>query len=118
MRHTAWSAFSGRYTRVEDERTLPRTVYDLHAPSRVDPWELVHRYRAWVPWLDALYGSATYLPMADGALYEIKVSQSGLRRAAAQSGGPRSGRQLALRIGVNTPDTHRKNSRARRSPYC
>ena len=69
---------SGRYARLEDERNLPRTVFDLQAPSRVDPWELVHRYRSWVPWLDALYGSATFLPMADGALYEIKVSQSGL----------------------------------------
>lgn len=69
---------SGRYTRVEDERTLPRTVYDLHAPSRIDPWELLRRYHSWVPWLDALYGSATFLPMADGALYEVKVSQSGL----------------------------------------
>jgi len=69
---------SGRYTRVEDERTLSRTVYDLNAPGRIDPWELVHRYRSWLPWMDALYGSATFLPMADGALYEIKVSQSGL----------------------------------------
>ena len=69
---------SGRYTRVEDERTQQRTVYDLHAPGRIDPWELARRYRSWVPWLDALYGSATFLPMADGALYEIKVSQSGL----------------------------------------
>src|ERR1700735_1829345 len=69
---------SGRYSHLEDERSLPRTVYDLHEPGRIDPWELVHRYRSWVPWLDALYGSATFLPMADGALYEIKVSQSGL----------------------------------------
>jgi hypothetical protein len=68
----------GRYTRVEDERALPRTAYDLNTPGRVDPWELVHRYRSWLPWMDALYGSATFLPMADGALYEIKVSQSGL----------------------------------------
>jgi hypothetical protein len=69
---------SGRYSRIEDERTEPRTVYDLHNRGRVDPWELIHRYRSWVPWMDALYGSATFLPMADGALYEIKVSQSGL----------------------------------------
>jgi hypothetical protein len=69
---------SGRYSRIEDERTEPRTAYDLHAPGRIDPWELIHRYRSWVPWMDALYGSATFLPMADGALYEIKVSQSGL----------------------------------------
>src|ERR1700720_1805459 len=69
---------SGRYSHVEDERTQPRTVYELHPPGRIDPWELIHRYRSWIPWMDALYGSATFLPMADGALYEIKVSQSGL----------------------------------------
>ena len=69
---------SGRYARIEDERTQMRTVYELNAPQRIDPWDLIHRYRSWLPWLDAFYGSATFLPMADGALYEIKVSQSGL----------------------------------------
>jgi hypothetical protein len=69
---------SGRYSNLEEERTQPRTVYELHSPGRIDPWQLIHRYRSWVPWMDALYGSATFLPMADGALYEIKVSQSGL----------------------------------------
>ena len=68
----------GRYTRLEDERSQPRSVYSLNQPERVDLWDLVHRYHSWVPWMDALYGSATFLPMADGALYEIKVSQSGL----------------------------------------
>ena len=69
---------SGRYSSIEDERSLPRTVYALNQPDRVDLWDLIHRYHSWVPWIDALYGTATYLPMADGALYEIKVSQSGL----------------------------------------
>jgi len=69
---------SGRYSRIEDERSLRRTVYALNPPQRLDLWDLVHRYHAWMPWMDALYGSATFLPMADGALYEIKVSQSGL----------------------------------------
>jgi hypothetical protein len=68
----------GRYTRVEDERSQPRSVYSLNPPQLIDPWDLVRRYHSWVPWMDALYGSATFLPMADGALYEIKVSQSGL----------------------------------------
>ncbi len=68
----------GRYTKIEDERSLPRTVYPLSPPERIDLWELLQRYQAWVPWIDALYGSATYLPMADGALYEIRVSPSGL----------------------------------------
>jgi hypothetical protein len=69
---------SGRYARIEDERDQPRSVYSLNPPQRIDPWDLVHRYHSWIPWLDALYGSATFLPMADGALYEIKMSQSGL----------------------------------------
>ncbi len=69
---------SGRYSRIEDERSQARTVYSLHAMQRIDAWELMHRYHSWIPWTDALYGSATYLPMAQGALYEISVSQSGL----------------------------------------
>ena len=69
---------SGRYTSLEDERSQPRTVYALHPTERLDVWELVHRYQAWIPWVDALYGSATYMPMADGARYEITISQSGL----------------------------------------
>jgi hypothetical protein len=69
---------SGRYTHIEDERSQPRTVYELASPGRVDPWELAHRYHRFLPWIDAMYGSATYLPMSDGALYAITVSQSGL----------------------------------------
>ncbi len=69
---------SGRYSRIEDERSQARTVYSLNPAQRIDPWELVHRYHSWIPWMDALYGSAIFLPMADGALYEIKVAQSGL----------------------------------------
>jgi hypothetical protein len=69
---------SGRYSRVEDEQSSPHTVFAVNPPARVDLWELVHHYSSWFPWVDALYGSATFLPMADGALYEIKVSQSGL----------------------------------------
>jgi hypothetical protein len=69
---------SGRYSRIEDERDLPRTLYPLNPPHRLDLWELVHRYHSWLPWVDAIYGSAVYLPMADAASYEINVSQSGL----------------------------------------
>ena len=69
---------SGRYSSVDDERSMSRTVYALSPGDRVDLWEMAHRYHTWLPWIDALYGSATYVPMADGALYEIKVSQSGL----------------------------------------
>jgi len=69
---------SGRYEDIEQERSAPRTVYELHPPERVDAWSLVRAWHAHVPWVDALYGSATYVPMADGAAYEVTVSQSGL----------------------------------------
>jgi hypothetical protein len=69
---------SGRYTNLDDEKSLPRTVYALNPPDTVDTWELVQKYGAWIPWIDAFYGSATFLPMADGAQYEVAVTQSGL----------------------------------------
>ena len=77
---------SGRYTDIDDEKTLPRTVFSLDPPERLDLWGLAFRYHQWLPWVDALYGSATYLPMADGARYVVSVSQSGLlARPANQS---------------------------------
>ncbi len=69
---------SGRYSDVESERSALRTVYPLSRPEGIDVWEIARRYRDWIPWIDAYYGSAAFLPMADGAAFEVKVSQSGL----------------------------------------
>lgn len=69
---------SGRYRSIDDERNAPRTVYELAPEQVIDIWLLARRYRESLPWVDALYGSAAYLPMADGAHYVISVSASGL----------------------------------------
>jgi hypothetical protein len=69
---------SGRHGDIERERIAPRTVYALHPDERVDAWALLRAWHAYLPWVDALYGSATYVPMADGAAYEVTVSQTGL----------------------------------------
>jgi hypothetical protein len=69
---------SGRYTDIADERGQPRTAYQLRSPDTIDLWELARSYHRWVPWVDALYGSATFLPMADKGSYEISASQTGL----------------------------------------
>lgn len=69
---------SGRYTNVDDERKLPRTVYTFNPADEVDLWQLIERYHAWIPWVDAFYGSATFLPMVDGAIYEIYMTPTGL----------------------------------------
>jgi hypothetical protein len=57
-----------------DEWQVDARVLKWHAFANLVGFDAAYR----LPWLDALYGSATFLPMADGALYEIKVSQSGL----------------------------------------
>lgn len=69
---------SGRYSEIADERSAPHTVYPLSQSSRVDVWSLVRRISSWVPWIDALYGSAVYVPMADKASFAVMVTQSGL----------------------------------------
>jgi hypothetical protein len=69
---------SGRYRDIEQERKDERTVYGLSENPGVDLWVVSTKYPKWLPFVDAVYGSATYLPMADGARYEIKMTQSGL----------------------------------------
>jgi hypothetical protein len=68
----------GRYRDIADERNAPRTVFELARPRGLDVWNLARRFHAFLPWLDALYGSATYLPMADGAHYAVSISATGL----------------------------------------
>lgn len=69
---------SGRYLTVEDERVQERTVYSLSSQEYgLDLWALA-REQERLPWMDAAYGSATFVPMADGAVYEVALSHSGL----------------------------------------
>ncbi len=70
---------SGRYNSLEQERTAERTVYSL-APAElgVDLWRWLNQRPHLVPMVDAVYGSATFLPMADGAIYEVTLSHTGL----------------------------------------
>jgi hypothetical protein len=68
----------GRYRDVDADRSSPRSVYGLAQERGLDLWNLLGRWKHLLPWLDAYYGSATYLPMADGARYRVSLSQSGL----------------------------------------
>jgi hypothetical protein len=69
---------SGRYRDIEQERNAQRTVYPLSENPGLDLWLVSTRYPRWFAFVDAVYGSATYMPMADGARYEISITQSGL----------------------------------------
>ena len=68
----------GRYRDIEQERNDQRTVYALSENPGLDLWLLSTQYPRWLPFVDAVYGSAVYLPMADGARYEVAITQSGL----------------------------------------
>lgn len=70
---------SGRYYDIEQETTAKRTAYTVHnSLYGVDVWKIFNSNPEWVPVVDAVYGSATYLPMKDGALFEISLSNTGL----------------------------------------
>jgi hypothetical protein len=69
---------SGRYREIAQERSAPRSVHELGEARGVDVWALAQAHPRWLPFVDAVYGSATYLPMADGARYEITLGQAGL----------------------------------------
>lgn len=69
---------AGRYSDLAAERAAPRTVYSLAPDAGLDLWLLVRRHPRYVPLADALYGSAAYVPMAEGAEYDVTVSSSGL----------------------------------------
>ncbi len=74
---------SGRYAQVEEERTAPRSVYGIGAVAEpaanaVDLWAISQRAEQYFPVVDTLYGSAAYMPMANGATYEVSITQSGL----------------------------------------
>lgn len=70
---------SGRYYSLEKEQKSPRTVHQLGASkSLFDTWSWLREYGSGLSVVDASYGSATYLPMADGALFSVSLSNTGL----------------------------------------
>jgi hypothetical protein len=69
---------SGRYADLTRERGAPRTVHSLAADPGLDLWSLLRTHHQYLPLADALYGSAVYVPMAEGAEYTVAVSTSGL----------------------------------------
>lgn len=69
---------SGRFADVRQANRQAPTVYTLSKNPGLDLWALARRHRDWLPGVDAVYGSAVYLPMEDGAHYRITLGQTGL----------------------------------------
>lgn len=69
---------SGRYVDLEDERRLERTVHSLQSEKPIDLYDLARRYSVLSFLVDAEYGSATYIEVAEPARFEVTVSTTGL----------------------------------------
>ena len=99
--HYRLDRLSGRYLWVADELNQPRTVYDLaYDNPGLDLWELGQRYSDWLPWRDAMYGSAAYLPMAHAAEYQVRITQTGLIARPSNA----AARELLERWGPRLPE--------------
>jgi len=70
---------SGRYYSLEDEHRNERSIYQLKEDTYgLDVWSWLQTNEKVFPWAEAVYGSATYLPLVDGAIYQVSLSNTGL----------------------------------------
>ena len=69
---------SGRYSSVDRERSEQRTVYALAEERPLDLWSMARKFPKFAPGVDAFYGTATYLPMADHAKFRVTMSRDAL----------------------------------------
>ena len=69
---------SGRYSSIDRERSEQRTVYALAEERPLDLWSMARKFPKLAPGVDAFYGTATYLPMADGARFRVTMSRDAL----------------------------------------
>ncbi|MEZ5660862.1 MAG: hypothetical protein R3E83_20815 [Burkholderiaceae bacterium] len=78
--HTLWELdrVTGRYRDIEQERRDTRTVHSLAPDRTVDLFELRKRFKGFGPLFDAEYGSATFVPAAEPAIFDVTVSTTGL----------------------------------------
>lgn len=69
---------SGRYSDVSREVSEARSVHPLGGEAPLDVWTVARRFPVLMPGVDAYYGTATYVPMADGARFEVSLSRDAL----------------------------------------
>ncbi len=69
---------SGRFSEIDRERTELRTVHDLSPDPYLDIWTVARQFPLLTPGVDAYYGSAIYVPMSDGARFDVSLSRDAL----------------------------------------
>lgn len=67
--------FFGRYISLEQARFGERTIFDLNPKSSFDIWQWLYGSDLW---LDANYGSAVFMPLENGAVYAVNLTDKGI----------------------------------------
>lgn len=69
----------GRYYSLEDEQRHTRNLYLISNPDvGFKLWPAFRMLSRHSPWFETGYGSAAWLPMADGALFSLRLTASGI----------------------------------------
>lgn len=68
---------SGRWRDTAKAQATPPSVAALGGDGVLDLWQLKRQYPAWLPWVDADFGSAAYMPLIDGARYQVTLAAAG-----------------------------------------
>lgn len=68
---------SGRWRDTAKAQATPPSVAAVGGDGVLDLWQLKRRYPAWLPWVDADFGSGVYMPLIDGARYEVTLAAAG-----------------------------------------
>ena len=67
---------SSLYNQAKDELEKPRSVYDLNGGTTLF-WRCLRRWGISLPFVDAVYGSAVYVPAQPGRRWGVYVTHSG-----------------------------------------
>lgn len=77
---------SGRYREIEQATSKPVSAYQLTSPQRgLNLWELKRLMKSNLPFLDAYFGQAVFMPLRDKAIFAVSINQSGLVARPANS---------------------------------
>lgn len=81
---------SGRYIKLNDEKTKPRTQFSLSDNLLINMFDLRRKYLFLSPLVDAEYGSASFVDTDQSQEFRIMVSTTGL--LIRKSGGSSTGK--------------------------
>lgn len=71
---------SGRYMALEEARNRRPTVHGLAGGGWVDFWALDQKLE--LPLVESQFGSATYMPLRNNAIYNVLLGQNGINAVA------------------------------------